>query len=483
MSEQAVTEVDTIADFISGITSDTIFPTTVDLMKQSCSTVLSRIKNNLDATVSEKSEDAIKSFVENVTNNCSRQTNAWVDANAAQLMIVPDGTKLVHRDANRVTVVVEQKPTTRTITFNGSSRGLDPATYRISLPYIQYFINFISDGSNDRFNSMFMTCTTKSLTSLNDTVYKLPLPNVNTNGSVCVGNMATGSSNGSNLVDKINSIITGFWQSNFNFDLSDSMIEFWNSNFPSTNESLYFRRFPDWVAKSNEDSLFGLKATYHPIGIARNLIRNDLASRNGIESLKNEMKTTIRSNIITFVRSLTSDLNSVNLMEENRNQPHVKSLNENLANIARRSYHNMWQKVHARHQQKVNEDNRLLDAKRYEINNIINNSDRIIRNVEQKRNELKEEEVKVKCELYKMYQYLQRQIEEVNELKSKLSSHIDENGNVLEKKKRGRPKKERIPEEVQMSADMVVSSKLVLNPDGTAIVRKRGRPKKNAVVS
>jgi hypothetical protein len=473
-----------VDDFVNNINQDSIFNETVSLMRSSCETVLGRIKNNLDATVAEKSEGTTNQFVDNVTNQLSSQTNSWIVQNSNQLMVVPEGTRFVHRDSNNVTVLIEHKPSVRTIRFNAALRGGSLQSYQISLPYIQYFITFVHENGNDRFRAMSITCSKTSVQTLNDVVYQLPLPNVNSSGSVCIGNMGTGTTSGTNIVEKINTIISGFWNSNFNYDLSDSMIEFWNSNFHvPENNSLYWHRMGEWAKKTAEDSLFSLKATYHECGQVSRFIRSDIASATGRAALANNMRQSIQSNTRTYVRQLTTDLNTVNILEENRNQPHVATLKSKILDIARRSYYEMWHRVHNTHEQKVIDDNRKLDLKKREIESIVNNSAAIIKRTEAAKASLQNETMAVKTELYKMYQYLQKQIEEVNELKSKLSSHVDSDGNVLEKKKRGRPRVERVPEQVNLAIDRVVGSNLVTNPDGSPIVRRRGRPRKSPVVS
>ena len=463
---------------------------TVALLRQGCSTVLGRIKNNLSATVAEKCDAVTKTFISNVVGDLSQQTNEWIRNNSNQLLVVPEGTRLVHRDAQQVTIIVEQKPTVRTVRFGYHTR--EPNTYQnyqISLPYIQYYITFSTNNNNDRFQQMYISSTTKSLETLEDRVNHFPLPNVGRDGRVCTGDMDVGSREGVNLVDKINHIISGFWSSNFNYDLRENCSEFFMSNFPEkymsqandrTGLEPMTRGFTEWASKTTADPMFGLKARYVPKCSAGSFIPSNLASANGRTALMNRMKSKIEDGVTSFVNQLTSDLNTVNILEENRNQPHMAALQSHVGQVTLNAYNHMWRAVHHRHEQEFRNNMANLQAEKAKVESIVANSSHVIKRVENAQNSFRDEKARVQCELYNIYQYLQKQIEEVNELKAKLSHLVDENGNPLPTKRRGRPRKENLPESVERSI-RVVGSSIVVGPDGQPIARKRGRPRKNPI--
>lgn len=89
--------------------------------------------------------------------------------------------------------------------------------------------------------------------------------------------------------------------------------------------------------------------------------------------------------------------------------------------------------------------------------------------------------LETQAELYYIYNYLQDQLDEVAKLKAKLQQHFDEQGNVLVKPRRGRPKKDSLPIRIEQGLDIVSESSVVVGPNGETVKRKRGRPKKSSV--
>ena len=149
MSDMVLTPEQVIQQTIESAKKSDDYNSTVALLREGCATVLGRIKNNLSQTVAEKSDVATRTFIDNVVGDLSQQTNEWIRQNSNQLLVVPEGTRLVHRDAQVVTIIVEQKPTVRTVRFGYHGGGRDSVynNYQISLPYIQYYITFASDGA------------------------------------------------------------------------------------------------------------------------------------------------------------------------------------------------------------------------------------------------------------------------------------------------------------------------------------------------
>jgi hypothetical protein len=471
-----------IDGFVNSIKDWDSTPATLNLMREGTSTVLRRIKSNLDVSVQEKSEPIVSSFVSEISGSLGTMVNSWIDNNSNQLMVVPEGTRFVHRDSTYLTIIVEQKPTVRRIAFM-------QAYYNISLPYIQFYVTFHCNAAGDNFNSLHITATKRPITSLQDQYCLVPLPNVSST-SVCVGNMNLPNNGGRNITEKVNTIISSYWSSEFNIDLNQNLQSFLNDVFfydfarkeTDRHYENYVRGFEAWQKLTSEDSMFAIKPQTilqtSPRYLVGNLLPSDLASRNSKVAFVNNMKSTINEGVAGFVRSLTTHLNSVDIMEENRNQPHMVALQSTVRNIASTAYSNMWSELHHEHEKKVAIDNANLDRKKNEIESIVANSASILRNIELERERIASEKLKVQCELYAVNQYLLQKLEEVSVLKAKLSQHIDENGDIVVTKKRGRPKKENLPDSISISLNRVASSPLVIGPDGQPIKRGRGRPRK-----
>jgi hypothetical protein len=450
---------------------------TVELVRTSTATVLKRLKNNLDVSVNEKSSHLIDGFIHSLSGQVTQYMNAWLDANENQLMVVPDGTRYVSRENGKVTIIVEQKPCVRRINFLSHY-------YNVSFPFVQYLISFTERGSGDIFDGMAITCSKKPMSSFQSEVHSLPMPNIGGN-RVCVGTMATASNNGRDLNTKVNHIVAGYWGSQFNMDLHENLMSFFATQFrdefktlpDDRNYASFHRCFAAWQEKST-NPLWCFEASYPSTFQIGRFLPQDI-SVGGKQATMNRISQEIEKGIGGLIRNLAGDLSGIDVYEENRSQPHYAALQQTIRCVVNDVYVNMWSAVHSQHERKVAKDNQDLDLKRNDIENSIRNSSHILNNIELQRNNLNDEKLRVQCELFTVYQHLVKQLEEVNQLRAKLSEYIDEEGNPTGVRKRGRPRKNPLPVDVSMAISRAASSPILVDSDGNPVVRKRGRPRKN----
>lgn len=475
-------DVEKLQDLVNRIKSSDNMAISIQALKSSTEEVLRRCQNNLMVSIGESCEKDMANFNESMKRNLNSVCNAWVESQSRQMIVFPENTRFVHRDSSRLQILVEQKPTIRVINFLGTS-------YRISLPFVQFFMNFQILANNYDLNRVQIGCTTKSVTSLSDQIYRLPMPN---NGSqLCFGDILRQNpaiQRGTDITQKCNSFIDAFWQSEFNTDIADFCATWCRNNFNGgaithSNYELDLKNlFKIWQTKSASDPLFVLQksCTYDNFQRVSECITANFGA-DGTQATVNRLVAELESCSKSYIQNVTKAISSANLLEENRNSVHTKNLNEQINKIVNFSYEDMWETVHKDHEIKCREDERVLRNREVLVTRDRAILDRDSEQFKSVKAKFDGDVGQTQIELYNIYQYLQKQLAEVESMRAKLVRNFDENGNVLPKASRGRPKKKELPIDVQMSMSNVESSGILIGPDGQPVEKKkRGRPKKNS---
>jgi len=458
----------------------------VQAMKAGTGLVLNRLKKNFGATVNDACKTEVNHFKETVSTQIQSFCNAWIENQSNQLIVFPEGTRFVNREGNLLNVVIEQKPSVRVINY------LD-TTYSLSLPYVQFYITFaVENRESLRISQIKISCSKKPISSLNDRVFRMPLPNIG--NTLCLGDMQNhGSSsfrNTSNVTDKCNETINLFWQSQFNNDLSDFFKSWLHLNFKneftnsgdigsSRNVRLCLR---SWQEKSKTNPLFVLdeNCVFESFSSVSSFISSDFSSRNTKTALLNNIATVVNAETDRYIGKVLGSLNSVDIEEENRKTAHQTVLNEQITGMVNNTYVELWRVVHREHEEKVNEDHRVIQNKQNELQNRERQCERASNSLNLEKESFQSQKLNVQLEMYNIYNHLQEQLAEVEKLKAKLKQHFDEQGNVLPKARRGRPKKDALPPRVVQSMDIVSESCIPVGPNGETLKRRRGRPKKGS---
>lgn len=462
-------------------------PTAVNTLRTATKTVLDRIKNNLDVSVKEKSSVIQEKFCKQIGEQLQAVCNSWIDISTNQFVVVPEGTRFVHRDGSLTTIIVEQKPCVRQITY-GTSETF--SNYAISLPFIQFYCSF----DNNRFHGLSVTSSKKPLASLTDVLNPIPMPNCSST-SVCCGNMSEVFSRWTEntpISKKVAEVIAAYWGSQFNNDLSSNLIQFFSDNFNDVYKSCesgggsnYRKCFKEWAKKSEENPMFAIsdecKTRLLSVPVL-NLLPSSMRGGSGRLAVQNNIRNIIDSGIKDFVQEMTAGLLRTNFEDDNRNQAHLQSLADNIRQIVGPTYNTLWTTIHSDHQRKVYEDNEQLDIKKQEVETLVANSADIIESVETAKSFLKIEKQRIISDLHRVHLHLESELQKVQEMKAQLSMHFGEDGKPLPAKRRGRPKKEPLPDNVQLSMARVADHRLMVGEDGLPLIqRKRGRPRKNPV--
>ncbi len=171
--------------------------------------------------------------------------------------VMPDGTKLFHRNADSAILVIEQKPQVRTISFTQAivdSNDGGPSfggrdSFRLAFPYIVFLMSFKADEDDRLYlNNVMVAYATKPLQSLESKLFHPNLPNV-ADFQLCWGS-DTGEALEGSIASQAEIMMGGFWQTAFSTD--------WTDKFDDSAKYAQFSSMETWERASAEDPLFML---------------------------------------------------------------------------------------------------------------------------------------------------------------------------------------------------------------------------------
>lgn len=395
-------------------------PQMVNLLKQATERVLTRAKASLNASIEEGTATRITNELQNISNNMTQATTEWIDATTGSLVIFPEGTRFVSKDAEKLVVVTEMEPQVRPINFRQvfPDRTVNH-TFAISLPYIQMVSIFTRQGNDYTFgNQLYMSCTKTPLRSLDQQVYKLPLPNVHPHGQICTGSMRNLPGAGTSIVEKINAIMNSYWSSEFNTDLIHNFLGFCQSNriserFNSTDEIVAaFRRVQELSAAN---PMFAIAPTtnYQVLGSLNNIIPTDNSSRTSRSAVINRMKERINDSNKNIGNSVMQTIRGFAVVDENVDRPHIETMKDVYKNIITAAYDNLWNEVNATAEAQKRADQEALNRQRQEADRINRDAQRIRQEFEEERRRWLAEKATQESRLSIANNYLQRKLQEV----------------------------------------------------------------------
>jgi len=304
----------------------------VMVLQKATARVLERIKQNVDAQLKEDSAPIVDKFVNAAATKMSAMTQQWSDGVRNELAVFPEGTRYIWRDGARTTIIVEQQPQVRHINYCGRM-------HFISIPYVQFIISF---ANNKLQTKLYVTCTKKPISDVDQAANYLPLGNIDPNHLVCMGDFKWPHQG--TMTEVVNYIIGNFWQSQFSYDHGGFMKQFLTSNFKvHENESeLGHER---WADATKDNALFATEKTtkYTPGATFRRFLGSDDGDNKGSQTIVNNLKQEILKAIGEIGGDVQSLLSQVDLATENREKAHVETLQEILKEIIVQAYAELWE--------------------------------------------------------------------------------------------------------------------------------------------
>lgn len=220
--------------------------TTQDKIRKALNRSLNSYSQNIQVQLTQIAEKAVAEFREGLRKGMENFVDEWLKTKGT-FEVVPEGTRLLKAFGNQKLLVVEQKPTVRSLSWESSyGRGM----YRLALPYVIFVIWF--DGSN--VTNFQMAFAKKPLESLDSEVYAPFLPNMS-GFTFCMGDVSV-QGRKKNISANANYLIAKVWNSTFNNDQSDAI-----QKQAGGNED--FVNLKAWERASKQNPLFVLNTRWY----------------------------------------------------------------------------------------------------------------------------------------------------------------------------------------------------------------------------
>ena len=230
-AKQTVTDHQELSGLSEQVLTDVVFAT------------LKKYQQKLNVGIEDSVSDLLDGFKQKITETVFETAGTWQVAVRPPILFPKDCRHCYTRGHSTV-VVIEQDPQSRSLTFTREALEEDDdgedacRRVNLSLPYVVFVLHF----RDDVFSGVYCGWRTSPLRDLDDMLCRPLLPNIHSNLAVCMG--ASGYAVGDNISQQCESVISNFWNSQFNTDLS----EMWNS------KSLYHRSLDS--AKGWEQATF-----------------------------------------------------------------------------------------------------------------------------------------------------------------------------------------------------------------------------------
>ena len=177
-------------------------------------------QQKLAVGIEDSVSDLLAAFKENTANAIMDVASGW-QTTQQEGFLLPKDCRFCFRRGDHTVIVIEQQPQVRNLYFSwGMQESGRPErieqTEQVSLamPYVIFVFHF----NKNIFQSVRCSFRNRPLTSLRDNLDVSPLPNIHVGGKVC---LAYNYSAEKPISLVCHEIISSFWTSQFNTDLSD----------------------------------------------------------------------------------------------------------------------------------------------------------------------------------------------------------------------------------------------------------------------
>lgn len=208
------------ADLLSQETDN--WETLVDsILTQVVISTIKKYQQKLNVGVQDSVSDLLDTFKHKITQAIFETSDIWRSTVQSDIALFPKDCRFCYNRGNSTIIVIEQDPQVRSLKFasgmlgeNHGSRARGGERVALALPYSVFFFHF----QNGNFRQLYLAWKTRPLESLQDAIQRPVLPNIHDNLNVCLGvdpSVVRGS-----ISQQTNIILSDFWNSEFNEDLS-----------------------------------------------------------------------------------------------------------------------------------------------------------------------------------------------------------------------------------------------------------------------
>ena len=183
---------------------------------------INKYQQKVNVGLQDSISDLLDSFKLKVTEEIFNRAGAWRVANR-DCFLFPRGCRFCFTRGDTAVAVIEQDPQIRSILFGPNMLGPTPdgggsnttdERIMLAMPYVLFVLQF----KGGVFKSLYTGWRMAPLKSLDDALHQPLMPNIHEGGSVCLGVSFTPG--GVTMSERTDSIISYYWNSKFNNDLS-----------------------------------------------------------------------------------------------------------------------------------------------------------------------------------------------------------------------------------------------------------------------
>jgi len=243
--------------------------------------------------------------------------NTWYDHARQDMLIVPQNTRFLHRQADRLHLAVEEEPDVRTVKYVDDD-GRE-TKFRIATPFCLFVFPITSyqdNNGNNRYKieGGRLAFTRSKLTSLEDRLYYPCLPNIDTRTNkgqgdwlkICMGGQYHPDYAHQNITQQIDTFIAYYWQAPFGTD--------WDQEYKSMIERDRRFKMENWAKETIKNPLFvlGNDCLYREAGMFRELVISNVGRDNNLHVPLKKIVKRATDNISSQVIKLLAKAEVIN---------------------------------------------------------------------------------------------------------------------------------------------------------------------------
>jgi hypothetical protein len=204
---------------------------------------LKNYQKKINVGVQDSFSDLLDLFKQAISEIIFDHAATWRVATQRNAILFPANCRFLYTKGNKTIAVVEEKPQIRSLLLKESITNSPTRRFGLALPYTVFVVVF----KDDKFGNLYAGWRNSPLQKLEDILYRPLLSNIHINLSVCTGEIALNKDD--EIGKKVQDVISFFWNSQFNHDLSN----LWNEK---QNYHVNLTTAESWEHFSKLDSSF-----------------------------------------------------------------------------------------------------------------------------------------------------------------------------------------------------------------------------------